>query len=366
MYFKNIRMKSLSIYVLKEFIHPLFYSLFSFVLIFVVVEVLQRIKTFYDNHVSIYDILSFYLYKIPFIVVQLFPIAAILAILFSLGNLVKNNEIIALRSSGINIFRIFLPLFIFTFLLGIALFYFNEYVVIGTSQKAEKINNERIRKLIMVTDDIETNTAYHGDKGELLFVEKYNKSNKILEGIKLFIFNKKNELEKMIISDKAYWDKNQWMMDKGYVRIFDSNNIIGEHNEEKKFLPFSSSPDDLSIGQRTPEQFSFWELKKYLARIKQSAPQDYQRYLVDFYTKISIPFSSFIIVIFGIPIALRHQSGSKTIEFGMGILVSFIFWGSNHIFYSLGKNNIISPFISAWIGDIIFFIIGVYLIYRNR
>ncbi|MBI5417332.1 LptF/LptG family permease [Candidatus Poribacteria bacterium] len=361
----EFKINLLFIYVLKEFISPFFYSTLSFLAIFIVVEVLQRIRTFHDNNVIVKDIVSYYIYKIPFIIIQMLPIIIILATLFSLGNLIKNNEIVALRSSGINIINVFSPLFIFSLLLGIIIFFLNESIIPHANYMANKINNERIRKIVIATDEIQANMAYRGKKGELLFAEKFYITGKTLQGIKLFIFDEKNSVSETVIADNAFWNENEWIMEKGYVRKFKKDIITKEESVIRAPMNLSSSPQDLCLGQQSPEQLSYWELKKLIKKLKQGG-QEYKNYLADLYVKTSSPFSSFIIIVLGIPMALRNQTGSRSIEFGLGLTISFVFWGTNQVFYSMGKNGILLPFLSAWLGNILFLIIGGYMIYRQR
>ncbi|MBI5207270.1 MAG: LptF/LptG family permease [Candidatus Firestonebacteria bacterium] len=359
------KIKIIYLYIIKEFLRPFLYSILSFVLIFVVVEILQRIRTFYSSQASISDISLFYFYKIPFVIIQILPLAAILATIFSLGNLVKNNEIVALRNSGISILKIVSPILIFAFCLGIFVFLFNESVLPYTNFMADKINNERIRKIVVAENEIQTNMAYRGNKGELLFAERFYISSQVLDDIILFIFNEKNELIQIVNTNKAYWENNKWKMNEGYMRILKNGNITLEKFVKNSYLPLSSSPHDLSWGQRPPTDFSYWELKIYIEKLRISG-REYYNYLADLYAKTSVPFSCFIIIILGIPVALKQESRSKSIEFGLSILLAFVFWGTNQIFYSLGKSGIILPILSAWLGNIIFLFTGSFLIYKRR
>jgi len=95
--------------------------------------------------------------------------------------------------------------------------------------------------------------------------------------------------------------------------------------------------------------------------------QNTDRLKVDFYSKISFPFSNLIVIIFGISIS----TGSKrrkglALQFGISILVSFIYLGFVKISQSFGYNGDLNPVFTAWMANMLFAGFGaVNLFFRN-
>src|SRR3990167_10222935 len=99
------------------------------------------------NRLDLLILIPYYLNLVPFIFVQTAPIAVLVAIMYSLGIFNKNNEILAMRSSGISLFDILTPLIITGLLISVAAFLLNDMVVPITSMTAAKIKDEKVEKV---------------------------------------------------------------------------------------------------------------------------------------------------------------------------------------------------------------------------
>jgi len=120
-------MKILRDYLLKEFTGPFFLTLGVLSFVMVVVGNLKKIADLIINKgVNILSVLKIFVLLAPYIVTYALPIAVLVAVLMSLGRLSSDNEIIAIRASGINIFQLILPLIILGLILSLGLTLFND------------------------------------------------------------------------------------------------------------------------------------------------------------------------------------------------------------------------------------------------
>jgi lipopolysaccharide export system permease protein len=104
---------------------------------------------------------------------------------------------------------------------------------------------------------------------------------------------------------------------------------------------------------------SFTELRTYIQKIK-AAGYDATRYLVDLYAKLSYSFLNMIMVLIGIPFALKTgRSGGATLSIGISVLIGFSYGVIFYIFLSFGKSGMLPPILSAWTPTFIFGLTGV-------
>ena len=121
-------------YVLRKFIINLLFSIGAFVIIFLVVDLIENIDKFIDRDAEVSTVFIYYVYYIPYIINLTLPISMLLSCLFTLGSMSQHNEIVAQKSAGISLYRIFTPLFIFSFFISIGAGLFSEFVVPWTNQ----------------------------------------------------------------------------------------------------------------------------------------------------------------------------------------------------------------------------------------
>ncbi|MFC1693412.1 LptF/LptG family permease, partial [Candidatus Latescibacterota bacterium] len=95
-------MRKLSKYILKEFLSFLMYGIIAFAVIFILVDLVDNLDNFIDNKVRISLIVLYYIFNLPFIIVLTFPVAMLLSTMFSLGRLSSDNELTAMKASGVS------------------------------------------------------------------------------------------------------------------------------------------------------------------------------------------------------------------------------------------------------------------------
>ena len=133
-------------YLIKEILKYFSIVLTMIVGIYVAVDFFERIDNFIKAGVPLSKAFIFFIFKIPFIIAQIIPVCILLAVLITFGLMTKNNEIIALRSSGVSIYYLLKPVLLTGFLFSILLFFLSEVIVPITMEDANKIWLGDVRK----------------------------------------------------------------------------------------------------------------------------------------------------------------------------------------------------------------------------
>lgn len=97
---------------------------------------------------------------------------------------------------------------------------------------------------------------------------------------------------------------------------------------------------------------------------QQRAGQDVSRWLVDFYSKISFPFASVIVVLFGVPFASVKRRGGIGVQLGISLLICFIYLIFMKISQVFGYNGDVNPLLTAWMANLIFLAGAAYVTLR--
>ena len=138
-------MKIIDKYLLKHFTGPFFFCLVLFVFLYAVIDLFDNLNEMVESGVELWVLLPYYLNSVPLIVVQTAPIAVLVSIMLSLGTFNRNNEIIAMRASGISLLRILAPLIAAGFLISAAIFIVSDRVVPDTTMNVSEIREEKIK-----------------------------------------------------------------------------------------------------------------------------------------------------------------------------------------------------------------------------
>src|SRR5690606_21566227 len=140
-------LKILDRYLLGQFLSWSAIGLATFVLLFVVVDLFEKIDIFVDYKTSLPTIVRFYAYGLTTIITQVLPVALLLGALLSLGQLRKFGELTAMQASGRSPWRLAVPLLLAALLLSILQYGLNERFAADHYLQKERILTEDIKKL---------------------------------------------------------------------------------------------------------------------------------------------------------------------------------------------------------------------------
>lgn len=368
-------MKLIDRYILKHFIQNFLFGLFCFLIIFILIDLFEKLDKFIDKGLSFGFILQYYIYFIPEIIKLIIPVATLLASLFTVSRFINYSELTAMKSSGISIYRYLLPILIFGF--GITCFsiYFNGWVVPLTNSKKISIEREYLGKGQNPSNIQYLNFQDKSDR--MITITSYNHYNKSGYDVSIQVFDK-DTLTKLLSrfdATQMAWDslKNDWKLINLYERKFNSleseeltfnkEKYISEIEDIKKI---NLDPELIMKKQLKPEELVLSDFKEFIDNLEDSG-QDVVRAKVDYYSIISFPFAIIVTIIFGVSVSSHRRKGGAALQFGISILVSFIYLGFVKISQVLGYNGEIPPILTAWLANILFLFIALINFYRlNR
>lgn len=359
-------MKVLDKYLLREFLKALFFILIAFIFIFIIVDLFDDLSKFIEKRVAIFDILLFYIYQIPSIAVLVFPVGALLSVFFSLGMMAKNFEILALKANGISLYRIFGTYMIIGFIMSLGIILVNELVVPLANERMKDHKRTKINKLPPIDYQMQNNLKYLGQNGYTYSIKTYDGKKQTIKGVTVLKFDEHHRIISRIDAVKAVWKDGLWQFQDGYIRYFtDSLEQRVEHFASRSFPDIKEKPYDFSRRLKSIDEMNYVELRTYLRKLKRTG-KDPSKALVELYTKVSFPFVTFIIILLGAPLSADSRRSGVALGFGLSLFISFIYWGVLQVSKAYGIKGNVVPLLSAWIPNIMFMVIGGFLMVRSK
>lgn len=361
-------MKIIDRYIIKGFIAPFFYCLFIFLFLYVIIDLFGHLDEIIKQDIPFSVVRTYYLSSLPLIFVQSTPFAVLLATVFLLGNLNRHNEIVALRASGINTLRIIAPLLLVGALISSAIYFVNDRLVSEAAVVANTIKETRFEKGQKEKTDRLENITVFGKEGKMFYARYYYIQTKILQDVIILEHDINQVLRRKITAEKMEWLGQNWRFYDCVIYRFDKDGaVIGEPLIFKtKILRFYEKPEGLLKHQTQPEFMNYSQLKDYIRLLSFGSERTANRLLVDLHQKLALPFMSIVVMLIGIPFALKRSRAGAIMSMGISIAIAVSFYGVNAISIALGKGGFLPPIISAWSANIIFCGLGITLIRKIR
>jgi lipopolysaccharide export system permease protein len=228
-----------------------------------------------------------------------------------------------------------------------------------TNQKTQYLLDVKIRKE-KPSGFFKNYKIWYRSDHRIFNIQLIDLREKVLKGVTLYQFDDTFRCVQRIDAQEAKWTDGKWRFNNGTVRDFDSNGSIQTASFVKRELVLPERWESFQTIERKSREMSYGELRTYIRKI-QSAGYDATRYLVDFYAKHSYPFLNLIMVLIGVPFALKtSRSGGVAMSIGLSVMIGFAYGVTFYIFLSFGKSGILSPFLASWIPTLLFGLAGIF------
>jgi lipopolysaccharide export system permease protein len=377
-------------YVLRLFVRVMIFSVVGFAVVFLLADLFEKMDDYIDNQAKLGSVVQLYAYMLPDIVRLTLPVDLLLATIFTLGVLGRNNEIVALLSSGVSMLRIALPILVCALLaVGLSVL-LSESIVPETNARMLRIKRVEIEKRAPLDAPVRHDFTYRGEGGYLWYVRLFNVEARRMTDIVVHQY-RAGRMVARLDARSAEWRDGWWEFQDGYYRTFSPEApagvtmqgataadslgpapelaAAGERAESFHTLrlpDLQESPEDLARLEPEPEAMNFRQLRRYVEKVRASGGQ-VNDYLVDMYVKLSYPFTSLVMTILGIGLSASKRKTSLATGFGLTLVIAFGYLAVSDLSAALGKNEALPPMLAAWLGPALFGIAGLFFLTRvNR
>jgi lipopolysaccharide export system permease protein len=358
-------MRLLDRYILRNFFQPFIYCVLGFLSIWLIFDISDNSSTIFDERAPLGLVVQFYWTQIPQVLVILLPVALLLALLFSLGRMSRANEIVSMLTAGVSVPRVVLPLFIAGLLTtGVTLAL--NYSLAPHAELARKNFLDEVfrsgRDVIMTGQVFRNRTD-----NRTWYIARFRPNTNEFNGVQIVQQDGTGNIVRNYLVTQAFYQPatRTWRLEKTKVVNYDA---AGNITDEKlspvvTITGWSETPYRLSSANVRPEFLGIPELRTYL-RFNSDFPETL---LAPFRTQLqyrwALPWTCFVVTVMAAPLGIgfsrRGILASVAVAIGLVFSMNFL----THLFLALGEGDRVSPFAAAWTPNLIFFVIGLYLLH---
>ncbi len=352
-------MMIVSRYVAKAWLRMLLLCQAGFAVVYLVLDFMEKFGRFMKAGASAGALLQFYLYKIPEMVGQTMPFAVLLATLLTLGMFSRNSELTALRSCGLSIARIVAPLVWLGLLCSFLLLLNTELVIPQCYKRMEYVDKVLIRKQQRIAV-FRLNNIWFRSNDLMLQAKVFDPNTLVLKGVTVWELSRLMEPVRRMDAERAVYDLSGWHLEHVKIRSFTAGGMTVQQVERLP-IALKLKVDDLRILDNKADNLSFKELHAY-ARSLQNGGYNADRYLTMMHSKLALPFGALVMVVLGIPFALRTgRTAGVAKGIAIGVALGFVYFIVNTAVQSYGRGGVLPPIVAAWGGNLIFVLSGIWL-----
>ncbi len=360
-------MRILRTYFLKEFIGPLFIAFSVLTFVMILGNLIKITDLIINKGVDIVSVFKLFLFMMPALIKYTLPIAVLGGVLLSLGRLSNDNEIIAIRASGINLINLTLPLLIVSLILSLILVVFNDRVIPYAHYASRKtLIDIGIKNPAAV---LEPGIFINSFEKYTLFIYQIEQNK--LTNIRIYEPQGEGKPTRTIIAKRGEFvclpEKTvKLKLIDGTSDESDPNNPANFYkvNFKNYFLTLNLSQErNRKEIEKKPKDMTIQELNANISILKKKGINPVPL-ITEIHEKIALAFSCFVFILLGIPMAIITKRREKSINFGIAFLIVGVYYllliGSE----ALSLQGYLNPEIAMWIPNIILGTSGAILLYK--
>lgn len=314
-----------------------------------------------NKKVPIISVIKLLLYRLPAFLVLTFPIALLGSSQLAISQMSVNNEIAAMRTGGISFRRIMRPFLIAGILVSILSFVTNDYIVPETNHISQNIIREIVLK--QGPPHIQRNVFFRDAENRYFYINRLDEKNMIMREIMIYEMTRER-FPRVITAAEGRWVVDTWELKNGTIYNYNQEGkITYEMSFQEMEILVKDELQDFFRNQRTPQEMSSRELRQQI-QILSDAGVETKNFEVDYHVKFSYPLSGLIFALLGVPLGTQMKKSTKATGIIISIGLVFVYYVVYSLSRSLGRGGMLDPFISSWIPNLIFLLLGIILVYQ--
>jgi len=350
----RLRLPILDAYLLREIAGPFAFALGAFLLFWALNIFFLAADYLINEHAPFFLVLRFVVFRIPQAIPMAFPFACLFATLLALGRLMGDNEITAMRTSGVSLARFALTPFLFGLASFAIAYTLNEYVTPWTVD----LSTRTFYQIIYHTNSLPVEPQFFRrdpDTGNVFYVTQVLPGNQVLQGVQIFHPGSNGYWNETVQAQTATIRDSTLVLHDAVQTRYNRDGFVVSQQKVKRFvvgLPLGESAAQfMSSVNNDPWAMSSKQLAEQVNGLRAQgvggmALGNLEMNLAD---KLAWPFACFVAVLLALPLALRFGRHGRTIGIALAILSFFVYWLISAACAAFGRNGALDPWVAAWI-----------------
>lgn len=367
-------MRIIDRYLCREFFLTLAGVLAACAIVLLIARVFEEFDNLLGSSVPFWAALKYFFFVMPFRLLEIVPLATVLAVIFSIGTLARNREMLAITAGGQSPYRSAAPVLAATVAIALAVLALNETFVPYCQERATYYEEVFIKGESELSRTHRRNIFDKGVGNTFYQMEEFDAHRNRMWNV--LIFDQSDDAmtwrhslkakQAQLVRKGVEPNRDLWRFEQAVEHFYDASGrptSVTIYTEPIERL-LEGDLDQYLATRKEPDQMNLMELAKYIKTLRFRG-EDVSVYVTDWYLKLGFPFAAVILGMIAFALALRAHMASLPLSFGLGIVLSMIFYALTAFGQTMGHIGVLSPVVGSLGPLAVFLILGIYLIRRS-
>jgi LPS export ABC transporter permease LptG/LPS export ABC transporter permease LptF len=359
-------------YVVREFLNIFVLVLTGFVLLMLLFTFFELVGDILRNHIPLTTVGAYLVNLTPNMLYTIAPLAVLIAVLVTFGVLNRNSEIVAMKATGISLYRLVIPIVAISAILAVGLFVFDEFYLPQANRRQEALRSTIKGRPPQTFLHPEQKWIFGrpetGSPGRIFYYQFFDPDRNEFANLSVFEFDPHTfSISRRIFAARVFWDseKGSWRFQNGWERKFSgANQMDFREFINTSFPEIREEPSYFKKESLQSQEMNFGQLERYIRDLRQSG-FDTMRLRVALWHKLAYPLVAMVMAVLAIPFALSIGHRGSLSGIAVAIAVALAYWVVDGLFGAMGNVNYLPAPLAAWSSDALFGLAGGYLLLRT-
>lgn len=354
-------MKIIDRYILNEIKIPVIFGISLFTFIFLIDIIVAMMENIIVKGISILDILRILSFYLPPILAQTIPMGMFLGIMLTFSKFTRTSEATAMSAIGLSLKKIVKPIFIASVGVTIFIFFLQESIIPRSVAKLQYLTTKiayenpvfQLKERTFIDEVDEYN----------LYIDRIEGKDKQAKGVLIFQKAEDKAFPTIIVGEQAYWKDSAMVLKNSTFYNFNDKGketLRGKFDEKK--VPLAAYFSEMEIKVDNIEAMGVFSLLK---EMRGKNPEEKIPYSVEINKKLAVPFSTIMLSLLGVFLAIGHHRSGKGANFALSLIVIFSYITCLNIGMVMAGKGIIPAFVGVWTPNLILFLVT-FLMYKKK
>jgi LPS export ABC transporter permease LptG/LPS export ABC transporter permease LptF len=352
-------------YVAREYLLFFFLVLAALVVVYVLGILVDVLEEAFQHNVKGKLVFSYLGASLPQIFYHMLPLATLMGTLVTFAIFSKTSELVAMKASGVSLYRVSLPVILIGGVVSLACFELQERVLPYSNRRAAELLDE-IKRRPVETHNLLDRRWMIGHDQRIYHFSYYDPARLLFSGLAVYTYDPARfSLRSRTYAQQANWDpqSRSWIFRDGWIRDFSTQGMIERF--EKLSVTSLEPPEYFTKEERHSDQMTFNELWTHIEDLRQGG-FDVLQFEVALHSKISFPLAALITVLIGVPFSFTPGKKGALYGIGIAIAIGLIYYVTTRLFASMGESALLPPWLAAWAPNILFGVAGLYALFEVK
>ncbi len=350
-------------YLISEMAAPFAFAVAAFTLFLLINTFFLAADYIINKSVPFGLVIRYIVLQIPSFVYLILPFATLFGVLQGFGRLAGDNEMTALRTSGVSLNRIARPALFMGLALTLAAFLINEFIAPQSQHKSQTIFREiayhSSQPIIQPDQFVRTEDGQHS-----IFVGSMDPQSGLMHNVQIYSLGS-GYFPETLTASTARQINGKLVLYNGVQTMYGTNGLV---TKQQHFDSLEFPLADASLlfeGPRGPFEMNSRELAREIKALKGSG-EDTRQFEMTLQQKYAMPVACLISILIALPLGVRFGRRGRGVAAMLALLVLLGYWMIMAATNALGKNGAIPPPLAAWIPNLVMCSAGLFMLWKEE